>query len=552
MSSAVFISIVIPLLIANSLRKINDMNLFVRSNLPLAIEQTMNLIIWTICMITIFALGFYVFYMIFCNIYDLCSNFLDRQHWKVPEYVSLVTYVIIKNITWFFGVNGSNFIPMYESYSPDDSVIITSFIDQYSSIGGSGSTLSLVICMILSSNERYRTVGAISLVLSIFNINELVIFGVPIMLNPLMMIPFMLAPIVELLFAYSLLEVGIIEPVYESYSWMMPAFYNTYVLNGWMSNEMLVQFINLMIGIVIYYPFFRKINRLTSNSSSNKTNDKFFDYEDSRQIVGISDVVGQVNKNINAQRNIEKLQSTGSFELFYQPIFSNESNEIVSAEALIRHKSRDGRITPPTFISDFYLTGMIVDLDMWVINRALSDVNTVNQTKDKVINNISINVSPLTFLSNYFTRDFVEIVEKNDFDYKNITLEITEDVLINNESRTVVQISALRELGVSIALDDFGSGYSSLGYLSKYKFDKVKIDRLLTQSTDSEIGQEIFSLTVQVVKALGAITVVEGVENESQLNIVNKLGPCLVQGYYFYKPMDLNTFVNLTELKVRA
>lgn len=548
MSSAVFISIVIPIFIAKTLRKINDMGLFFRSNLPLAIEQTMNLVIWTICMITTFVIGFYSVYVLFSSIYDLLSEFFEEQSWEVPEYLSLVTYVILKNMFWFFGVNGGNFIGTYESYAPDGSVILTSFIDQYSSIGGSGSTLSLVICMILSANERYRTVGAISLVLSIFNINELVIFGVPIMLNPFMMIPFMLAPVVELSLSYYLLEFGVIEPVYESYSWMMPVFYNTYIFNGWASNEMLVQLLNLVIGMLIYYPFFRRISRLTLNSSSKVTNDKFFDYEDSRQSVGVSDVVGQINKNISAQRRIEKLQSTGSFELFYQPIFDNNSREVVSAEALIRHKSIEGVITPPTFISDFQLTGMIVDLDLWVINRALSDVNSLQKSSKAEIENISINVSPSTFLSGNFKKEFVDIVNKNNFDYRKITLEITEDVLINNESRTVLQISELRDLGVSIALDDFGSGYSSLGYLSKYTFDKVKIDRILTKNVDSSIGQEIFTLTIQMVKALGAITVVEGVENRSQLNLINNLGPCLVQGYYFYKPMDLTSFVNLLNL----
>ncbi|MCG9555554.1 EAL domain-containing protein [Vibrio sp. Isolate31] len=548
MSSAVFISIVIPIFIAKTLRKINDMDLFFRSNLPLAIEQTMNLVIWTICIITTFVIGFYTVYVLFSAIYDLSSEFFEEQSWEVPEYLRLVTYIMLKNMFWFFGVNGGNFIGTYESYAPDGSVILTSFIDQYSSIGGAGSTLSLVICMILSANERYRTVGAISLVLSIFNINELVIFGVPIMLNPLMMIPFMLAPVVELSLSYYLLEFGVIEPVYESYSWMMPVFYNTYIVNGWASSEMLVQLLNLVIGMLIYYPFFRRISRLTLNASSKVTNDKFFDYEDSRQSVGVSDVVGQINKNISAQRRIEKLQSTGSFELFYQPILDNNSRQVVSAEALIRHKSIEGVITPPTFISDFHLTGMIVDLDLWVINRALSDVNSLQKSSKAEIENISINVSPSTFLSGNFKKEFVDIVNKNNFDYRKITLEITEDVLINNESRTVLQISELRDLGVSIALDDFGSGYSSLGYLSKYKFDKVKIDRILTKNVDSSIGQEIFTLTIHMVKALGAITVVEGVENRSQLNLIKDLGPCLVQGYYLYKPMDLTSFVNIFNL----
>ena len=102
---------------------------------------------------------------------------------------------------------------------------------------------------------------------------------------------------------------------------------------------------------------------------------------------------------------------------------------------------------------------------------------------------------------------------------------------------------------MSIALDDFGSGYSSLGYLSKYKFDKVKIDRALTNNIDTEIGSKLFMLTTQIVKTLGAVAIVEGVETERQLKSVNRLGPCLVQGYYFFRPMSLSALNNLLTSK---
>lgn len=548
-SSSVFLSIIVPIFVANLLKRISEKRFFKSESLPLVVQQTVNLIVWTLLAIFSFIFCFEVVYEFLCLALDSAKVVLNSNEWVAPEYLQIALYLFFKNITWFFGINGANFIGEYELYAPQGSLVLTSFLDQYSALGGSGSTLSLVICMILCWNYRYKALGSISLLFGMFNINELVIFGVPIMLNPFMMVPFILIPIVQALIAYFFLSLGVIEPVIDNYNWMLPTFYNTFHLYGWLSNEMLLQILNFTIGVLIYFPFFKRISNLTFYSSVNMTSDKFFDYEDSRQALGIGDVVGQVNKSINAQRNIERLQSTGKFELFYQPICSENKDSIVSVEALLRHRSHEGKITPPTFITDFQLTGMIVDLDLWVIEKALLDFKKIDIPLDNELENIAINVSPITFLSDSFIKNFVEIVLSSDVAFSEITLEITEDVLISDESGTVAKIAELRGLGVSIALDDFGSGYSSLGYLSKYKFDKVKIDRALTNNIDTEIGSKLFMLTTQIVKTLGAVAIVEGVETERQLKSVNRLGPCLVQGYYFFRPMSLSALNNLLTSK---
>ncbi len=108
------------------------------------------------------------------------------------------------------------------------------------------------------------------------------------------------------------------------------------------------------------------------------------------------------------------MQSTGKFELFYQPICSENKDSIVSVEALLRHRSHEGKITPPTFITDFQLTGMIVDLDLWVIQKALLDFRKIDISLDNALENIAINVSPITFLSDSFIKNFVDIVLSSD------------------------------------------------------------------------------------------------------------------------------------------
>lgn len=98
---------------------------------------------------------------------------------------------------------------------------------------------------------------------------------------------------------------------------------------------------------------------------------------------------------------------------------------------------------------------------------------------------------------------------------------------------------------MKIALDDFGSGYSSIGYLSKYDFDKVKIDRSLVLNLDNKNGRELFRLTAKLVKITGAETVAEGIETERELEFMAEQGIDLIQGFYFYKPMPFDDITKL-------
>lgn len=137
------------------------------------------------------------------------------------------------------------------------------------------------------------------------------------------------------------------------------------------------------------------------------------------------------------------------------------------------------------------------------------------------------------------------MIHQSALSYSQVEFEITEDMLIQDEHRTHRVLSELREAGVKIALDDFGSGYSSIGYLSKYDFDKVKIDRSLVLNLDNKNGRELFRLTAKLVKITGAETVAEGIETERELEFMAEQGIDLIQGFYFYKPMPFDDITKL-------
>lgn len=228
--------------------------------------------------------------------------------------------------------------------------------------------------------------------------------------------------------------------------------------------------------------------------------------------------------------------------LFYQPQFDIERQQINAVEVLIRHQDHEGKISPPYFLDDFRTLNLTTDLDLWVVKTALAEVSPLATNRAF---KVSINISPETCLVDNFADSVLKLIEESALDYHQVELEITEELLIHDASRTKQVLDALRVEGVKIALDDFGSGYSSIGYLAKFEFDKVKIDRSLVLNLDNPKGQELFRLTSELVKITDADIVVEGVETERELRFVAQQGIALVQGYYFYKPMPFKEVVNL-------
>ena len=125
----------------------------------------------------------------------------------------------------------------------------------------------------------------------------------------------------------------------------------------------------------------------------------------------------------------------------------------------------------------------------------------------------------------------------------------TEELLIKDEKETKKTLNKLRALGITIALDDFGSGYSSIAYLSRFDFDKVKIDRSLLLNIETERGKKLFRLAVELGQITGANIVVEGAESKSEVDFIQSLGISCIQGFFFYKPMPLEEIIKLGLVK---
>jgi diguanylate cyclase (GGDEF)-like protein len=238
------------------------------------------------------------------------------------------------------------------------------------------------------------------------------------------------------------------------------------------------------------------------------------------------------------ENDLQSALSDGQLELHYQPIVDLKQKIVTSFEALMRwHHPKLGTIAPGDFIPLAEQTGHIMEMGKWALRQACMDAsNWPGQVK------VTVNVSPAQFENG----DLYEVVkgalDASKLDARRLELEITETVLLRDEAKVHTVLHKLRELGVQIALDDFGTAYASLSYLRSFPFDTIKIDRSFMRDLDDPQRPDcvaIINAVVGLAKQLQMNTVAEGVETADHLRTVSEVG-CEVQGFYFSKPVPAN------------
>ena len=233
----------------------------------------------------------------------------------------------------------------------------------------------------------------------------------------------------------------------------------------------------------------------------------------------------------------------GQFLLYYQAQL-DDAGCVSGAEALLRwqHPVR-GLVPPAEFIPAAEETGLILPLGRWVLETACAQLVAWSSRPATADLNLAVNVSAQQFRQPDFVTQVVELLARTGVDARKLKLELTESMLVHNMEETIAKMSALRALGVVIALDDFGIGYSSLSYLKRLPLDQLKIDKsfvrdVLTDPTDAAIVLTIVALA----RSLGLSVVAEGVETEPQREFLASHGCGAYQGYLHSRPLPLEQF----------
>jgi diguanylate cyclase (GGDEF)-like protein len=235
-------------------------------------------------------------------------------------------------------------------------------------------------------------------------------------------------------------------------------------------------------------------------------------------------------------------------DVHYQPVVDIVSRRVVSVEALARwnHPTR-GSIPPSEFIPVAEQTGLIVELGNWIMLQACRDATHMPPNIK-----VAINLSPVQFAESNIVEWASYALADSGLPAERLEFEITEGVLLEETERNLNSLRELKAMGISIALDDFGVGYSSLAYLTKFPFDKVKIDKSFIDALDRTETSAVISSIVELANSLNLAILAEGIETEEQRKRVRSLGIKFGQGFLFAEPVPLDRLMfNLTRLTAK-
>ena len=222
----------------------------------------------------------------------------------------------------------------------------------------------------------------------------------------------------------------------------------------------------------------------------------------------------------------------GELDLHYQPLVDIVTERVVGVEALLRwHTPEEGWIPPAEVIPIAEATGFIVDIGRWALLKACTDVLAWPGLT------VAVNISSTHFRSATFCCEVEAVLLETGLDPSRLEIEITESILLEKGPEVTTNMRRLRANRIRLSLDDFGTGYSSLSYLSKFTFDKLKIDRSFVRDLHLRCDTlAIFDAINGMATALGMLVTVEGVEQEQQIQILRQRFRGSIQGYYFSKP----------------
>ena len=259
-----------------------------------------------------------------------------------------------------------------------------------------------------------------------------------------------------------------------------------------------------------------------------------------------SNIKTDSNKRLDMEKNMRDaaLDGYSEFEVFYQPIIDIQAgNKCAGAEALIRWNSGEmGFMSPVDFIPLAEYLGLINPIGSHVLLKACETCKSWNDNGHPEYK-VNVNLSVVQLLQQDIVETIADIINKSGINPKNLTLEVTEGLAINDLERMKKILAQIKELGARIALDDFGTGYSSLSHIRELPFDVIKVDQSFVKDlAEDGYSKSFIKMVSDLADAIGVSICVEGIETQEQYKVLEGMNVRMIQGYYFDKPMSASDF----------
>lgn len=477
------------------------------------------------------------------------SAWVQHSTWRMTEVSARLLHELVAQIGWFFGVHGSNIADDLFRWFGFANLSLAggawqSYFTVFAMLGGSGATLGLVIAILLFSKvQQQRSIAKLSFPFAMLNINELVLYGLPVVLNPIFFVPFVLVPFINLGLGYAAIQLGWFEIHTTQISWMTPPLLNIYQMSGGSWAAVSFQALVIAINVLCYWPFVRYAIRREQTASDlirlvEQDRDPSEDLKEAHLDRGESFFAKQQAEKLKFDAEMERLfhqLQGGEFILYFQPKRAMLDQRLVGLEVLLRLRDQYGEMHPPTFIEVLHRAGLSQALDRKVLHLALRQIKKW-ESQGRKIPVVAINVEKPFLLDDGMIDELIECSQEV---RTPIQIEITEHAYVDELDKILYSVKRLRLAGIRVAIDDFGAGYSSLTSLTRLEADEVKLDRefILTWIKRPQQTLWLIESTTQLCHQLGFDVVIEGVETEEQLQVMRECGVDIVQGYHTGRPM---------------
>ena len=415
------------------------------------------------------------------------------------------------------------------------------FFDAFVHFGGSGMTMSLIVAILLFSRSRNKRLICFSaLPVSLFNVNEIVLYGLPVIFNRYLMLPFVLSPVVATLATYAALANGWVPVPTHATGWTTPPLIGAFVATGGSWRAVALALFNLALGVAIYRPFVRRweLSQVSLGERIREFREQFAGegehgnmHLDGESTISLfSSPHGEAELDA-ALRDLRE----GRLELHYQPIIDLRSGKPVAVEALLRLRDPKRGLRLPTFLPVLQAAGLMHEIDRWVVDQLMQDWRDWD-IQERPVPELHINVTPGTLLQPHFLNRVLDAGR-----VLPIVIEIVEQQLPGDIDGFLAAVKTLQQAGVKLAIDDFGIGYSSLSRLSQLGISQIKIDKSLLDGVDrDQAGSQLFIGILALARRLELTVCVEGVERLDQLAFLVEQGVDDIQGYIAGYPMPWN------------
>lgn len=513
------------------------------------------------CSGIIFALIDFVVLKLFdsSNIYILLIHMISRLFVNIENSLAAgILFVFISNLLWFFGIHGSDVLDsvhphlfsanmeinqtlIAQGQAPSE-IVTKTFIDIFVGMGGCGAAICLLITILLFYRKKSsHFLAKLAVLPMIFNINEILIFGLPIVFNPFLVIPFLLTPLIAMITSYFAMAIGLVPFVTDTVEWTTPIFISGYTATGSIAGALL-QLFNISIGVLLYLPFVKVFEERKLRNGEKRMEEVVNILKVSEKegeiiaLTALPNLAGTVARNLS--NDLKNLLENHKPTMYYQPQYDSQHN-CIGVEALLRWKHPlYGTIYPPLVIKVASESHQLEKLELAIFEKVAEDTPRIMELFGDDVK-ISINVSAVT-MNRISMEDMIKPFEVHTVNPKHICIEITEQVALQVNPENLFKMQKMKDMGWSFAIDDFSMGSTSLKYLQNNLFDYVKLDGSLVQDMmHNERSERIVASLISLAEELTFSIVAEFVETKEQQQRLYQLGCNIYQGYLYSPAITL-------------